>query len=67
MNGARVGQDRPRPSAAPPLSLKSPLGLFYTTRLRTERIIILGRIALGSFSLLAVWLDPIEPEQTAAY
>ncbi|MGR9099063.1 MAG: hypothetical protein ACU826_00705 [Gammaproteobacteria bacterium] len=43
------------------------MGLFYTPRLITERIIILGRIALVSFSLLAVWLDPMEPEQTAAY
>ena len=35
--------------------------LFYSPRVRIERIIILSRVALASFSLLAVWLDPVEP------
>lgn len=33
---------------------------------RTERIIILSRIVLAAFSLLAIWLDPLEPEATAS-
>lgn len=33
---------------------------------RTERIIIVSRIVLATFSLLAIWLDPIEPAATAS-
>ncbi|MGR9035040.1 MAG: sensor histidine kinase [Gammaproteobacteria bacterium] len=39
--------------------------IFYSPRVRIERIIILSRVALASFSLLAVWLDPFEPQVTA--
>jgi signal transduction histidine kinase len=38
---------------------------FYTPRLRVERLIASGRVALGVASLFAVWVDPAEPTNFA--
>jgi signal transduction histidine kinase len=37
----------------------------YSHEVQTERLIAGGRVALASFSLLAIWLDPSEPAQYA--
>jgi len=39
--------------------------LTLSPLIRTERIIIVSRVVLATFSLLAAWLDPIEPATTA--
>ncbi len=38
----------------------------YTAQGRTERLIATGRVVLAASSLLAIWLDPAQPEKYAA-
>jgi signal transduction histidine kinase len=37
------------------------IDLQYSPQSRTERLISLGRVVLASSSLLAIWLDPLQP------
>lgn len=37
------------------------IALDYSPQGRTERLIAAGRVVLASFSLLAIWLDPLQP------
>lgn len=41
------------------------MDIRYPFEGRTERLIAVGRVVLASFSLLAIWLDPLEPAKYA--
>jgi signal transduction histidine kinase len=45
------------------ISQIAPVGGIRSPQMRVERQIAAGRLALASFSLLAVWLDPTEPRR----
>jgi len=54
-----------KPARVPPAAV-APLTLFgwrHATRLRTEPTIAAARILLAFTSLIAVWIDPAEPER----
>jgi len=40
---------------------------LYSPSVRTERLIVIGRIILAVLSLLVLWLDPVEPSPYSAY
>jgi signal transduction histidine kinase len=44
-----------------------PFRMTYSPQGRAERMIAVGRLVLAATSLLAVWLDPIEPSRYAAF
>ncbi len=54
------------PLATPAATPTSMTGPQYTPQGRTERVIATGRVVLGASSLLAIWVDPSQPEKYAA-